>query len=150
MCIPKKKGTRQLSTLSLHLAPTAALHPQQRHIPSNNGHTDQRGFPARRVSLSPIYVNWSEGWRPYWLFSSSWYTDWDTMESHAVSVMCLCVLKHPLLFYMHTHTHTQYTSLYDHDPIAGGVRATIAWAGICSLPAVEKPANGRHCLKKWY
>lgn len=51
----KKKGTRQLSTLSLHSGPPASsrlLHPQQCHIPFNNGHFDQRGIPALCLSLS--------------------------------------------------------------------------------------------------
>lgn len=80
VCIPKKKGTRQLSTLSLRSPqpPPAALHPQQRHILLNNGHSDQRGIPALclspSLSTSTYSVNWSGGWRTYWLFSP-WYTD---------------------------------------------------------------------------
>lgn len=72
----KKKGTRQLNTLS-STQPPPALHPQQRHIPLNNGHFDQRGISSSSSLAVPITaysVNWSEGWRTYWLFSS-WYTD---------------------------------------------------------------------------
>lgn len=140
----KRKKEERDETIEHSLRPPPVHQPQQRHVPLNNGHFDQRGIPALcpLLSLSShTHVNWSEGWTAYWIFSAG-HTDYNTMGSHAVSVMC--VLKHPTTavytdMYSHaTHTDTQRTRSTTVTPGAGG-----AWTRIGSGPAVGTPANGR-------
>lgn len=67
----------------------------------------------------------------------------------SVMRVCVCVKASYTPPYADTqYIHIPTRSLYDHDPIAGGERATIAWAGICPRPAVEPTAKER--LKKWF
>lgn len=75
-------------------------------------------------------------------------TQWSLM----LCQLCVCVKASTTPLYADTHTHTHSTHperahSITMTPTAGGARATIAWAGICSRPAVETPANGKDCLK---
>lgn len=165
VCIPKKKRKGQdnwaLSLYTQPHRPPPALHPQQRHIPLNNGHSDQRGIPALRLSLSLSRQSTGAkdgGHTGYSVSGILIGTQW----SLTLCQLCVCVKASAAPLYAdthphastHTYTHTAHVPrtglLYGRDPIAGGVRATIARAGICSRPAVETPANGRNCLKGWY
>lgn len=136
----KKKGTRQLSTLSA--APAASRPaPRQRHIPSTNGQCDQRGIPlslSRRTQPTGAKDGGHTAYSaPPILIRAQW--------SLTLCQLPVCVLKHPELACIPIHTHRIYTrytpsarSLCRCDPVTGGARF-----GICSRPAVESPANGR-------
>ena len=106
----KKKKERDktiehsLCTLS-PTEPPPAPHPQQRHIPLNNGHFDQRGIPVLRLSLSLSRQSTGakdEGHTGYSVSGILIGTQW----SLTLCQLCVCVLKHPLLRYMQTRTHT--------------------------------------------
>lgn len=141
-----------MSTLS-STRPPPALHPQQRHIPLNNGHFDQRGIPALRLSLSISRRTRSTGAKDggrtgYSVPGILIRTQWSLM----LCQLCECVKAStaPLCADTHTHsTHPERAHSEAVSPGAGGVRATTTRAGIGSGPAVETPANGKGRAQSW-
>lgn len=161
VCIPERKRKGQDNWA---LSPCTQAHqpPPASSTPSNaTSHliTDtliKEGFQLSASRCPYLVVLGQLEWRMEDILVIQFLVYWlgHNGASCCVSYVCVYVCINASFRPLYADTHTQHTSWasspYDHDPVAGGVRATIAWTGICSRPAVETPANGRHWLKKCY